>query len=147
MFFVPVTRESRQLSRLFDDSFERYFGPLTSGEGAVGSAETRSPALDVAESDRAYTVKLDMPGVAKEDVKVSVDGRHVTVLAQTQHADEKKEGDRVVYRERSMSSFSRTFSLPLEVDAAETGARLEHGVLTLTLPKRGSRTAAQIAIN
>ncbi len=147
MFFVPVTRESRQLSRLFDDTFDRYFGSAMGSEGGIASAETRSPALDVAESDRVYTVKLEMPGVAKDDVKVSIDGRNVTVLAQTRHADEKKEGDRVVYRERSLFSYARTFSLPVEVDQAESGARLEHGVLTLTLPKRGAKVAAQITVN
>jgi HSP20 family protein len=147
MFFVPMTRDSRQLSRLFDDTFERFLGPVAGGEGGLAAPDTRSPALDVAESERSYTVKLEMPGVAKDDVKVSIDGRHVTVLAQTQQTDEKKEGDRVVYRERSCSSYARTFSLPVEVDQSESGARLEHGVLTLTLPKRGARTAARITVN
>ncbi len=50
-------------------------------------------------------------------------------------------------RERSTTSYARTFTLPLEVDQAEAAARLEHGVLTLTLPKRGARSAAQIAVN
>jgi HSP20 family protein len=143
MFLVPVSRDSRQLSRLFDDTFERFFGaPATTDESS-----TRSPALDVAESDRGYTVKLEMPGVAKEDVKVSIEGRQVTVQAQSQRTDEKKEGDRIVYRERSMSSYARTFTLPMEVDQAESGAKLEHGVLTLTLPKRGARSASQIAVD
>ncbi len=143
MFLVPVSRDSHQLSRLFDDTFERFFNPGT----AVESQSARSPALDVAESDRTYTVKLEMPGVAKEDVKVSVEGRQVTVQAQSQRTEEKKEGDRVVYRERSATSYARTFTLPLEVDQSDAQARLEHGVLTLTLPKRGARTAAQIAVS
>ena len=99
------------------------------------------------EAERQYTVKLDMPGVAKEDVKVSIDGRQVTVQAESQRLDEKKEGDRVVYRERAMSSYARTFTLPQEIDPVESGAKLEHGVLTLTLPKRASRTAAQVRIS
>ena len=143
MFLVPVTRESRQLSRLFDDSFERFF----SQPAGAAEVNTRSPALDVAESDRHYTVKLDMPGVAKEDVKVSIDGRHVTVQAQSQRVDEKKEDDRVIYRERAVSRYARTFTLASEVEQAEAGAKLEHGVLTLTLPKRGARTAAQVTVN
>jgi HSP20 family protein len=143
MFLVPYTREPRELSRLFDDTFERFFSPATGN----GRTTARSPALDVSESDRAYTVKLEMPGVTKEDVKVSVEGRQVTVQAQNEREEKKKEGDRVLYRERSMTSFSRSFTLPLEVDQVEAGAKLEHGVLTLTLPKRGSRAAAQIAVN
>lgn len=143
MFLVPLSRDSRQFSRLFDDTFDRFFGPLNSAEGVA----SRSPALDVAETERAYTVKLEMPGVTKEDVKVAVEGRQVTVQASTQRQDERKEGERVVYRERATTSYARTFTLPVEVDQAEAGARLEHGVLTLTLPKRGARSAAQIAVN
>jgi HSP20 family protein len=142
MFLVPVSRDPRQLSRLFDDTFERFFGQATAPEGVA----SRSPALDVAESERTYTVKLEMPGVAKEDVKVSVEGRQITVQASTQRSDEKKDGERVLYRERSVSSYARTFTLPAEVDQSEAGAKLEHGVLTLTLPKRGARSAAQIAV-
>ena len=142
MFLVPFTRDPRQLSRLFDDTFERFFAPA----GAEEAASARSPALDVAESDRSYIVKLEMPGVAREDVKVAIDGRQVTVQAQTQRSDERKEGERVVYRERSYSSYARTFTLPLEVDQVEAGAKLEHGVLTLTLPKRSARSASQITV-
>jgi HSP20 family protein len=69
------------------------------------------------------------------------------VQAQGQHQEERKDGERVVYRERSVSSYARTFTLPLEVDQTEAGARLEHGVLTLTLPKRGARNAAQITVS
>ena len=141
MFIVPASRETRQLTRLFDDAFDRVFGPVPTDNLA-----SRSPALDVAESERGYTVKLEMPGVAKEDVKVSIEGRQVTVQAQSQRQDERKDSERVVYRERSVASYARTFTLPVEVDQAEAGAKLEHGVLTLTLPKRGARSAAQITV-
>ncbi len=142
MFIVPTSRDPRQLTRLFDDAFDRFFGPVS-----LDSVASRSPALDVAESDRAYTVRLEMPGVAKDDVKVSIEGRQVSVQAQSQRQDERKDGERVVYRERSVTSYARTFTLPAEVDQAEAGAKLEHGVLTLTLPKRGARSAAQITVS
>lgn len=143
MFFVPVTRDSRQLSRLFDDTFERFFSPAPAGDADTA----RHPALDVAESDAAYTVKLDVPGVAKEDVKVSIEGRQVSVQAHSEQNDERKEGERVVYRERAVTSYARSFALPLEVDQQGAVAKLDHGVLTLTLPKRGARSAAQITVN
>ena len=143
MFVVPVSRDSRQLSRLFDDTLDRFFGPAVAAEGVA----QRSPVLDVSESEGAYTVKLEIPGVGKEDIKVSVEGRAVTVQAQSQKVDEKKEGERRVYRERSVSSYARTFTLPVEVEQAEAGAKLEHGVLTLTLPKRSARATARITVN
>lgn len=142
MFLVPLSRYpsefTRNLDRLFDDSF---FTPAAQGETA------RSPALDVTETDRGYTVHLDLPGVAKQDVQVNIDGRRVSVQAQTRRDEEKKEGERVVHRERSVASYARSFTLPAEVDQAESSARLDNGVLTLTLPKRGARTASQIAVS
>lgn len=145
MFLVPVNRETRELSRLFDDTFDRFFGLPAAGAPAATNSP-RSPALDVSESERGYTVKLDMPGVAKEDIKVAIEGRQVTVQAQTERNDERKEGERVVYRERASTLYARSFTLPLEVDQAESSAKLDNGVLTLTLPKRGARTAAQITV-
>jgi HSP20 family protein len=142
MFIVPTTRDARQFSRLFDDTLERFFAPATSD-----TPPARNPALDVSESDRAYTVKLDMPGVTKEDVKVSIEGRQVNVQAQSEKADERREGERVVYRERSATAYARSFTLVAEVDQAEAQAKLENGVLTLTLPKRGARSAAQLTVN
>ena len=146
MFLVPMTRSAtdlaRNFNRLFDDGFQRFFAP-----SAQGNSAARSPALDVSESERAYTVKLDMPGVAKEDVKVSIDGRRVSIEAQLRKDEEKKEGDRVVYRERSLSSFARSFSVASEVDQAESSAKLENGVLTLTLAKRGAPASTRIAVN
>ena len=145
MFLVPLTRPSsdlaRQFDRLFDEGFDRFFNaPMATGD-------TRSPALDVTETDRAYTVRLDLPSVAKQDVQVTIDGRRVSVQATSRRDEAKKEGDRVIHRERSQASFMRSFTLPAEVDQAESTARLEDGVLTLTLNKRGARTASQLAVN
>lgn len=144
MFLVPLTRNAsdlaRSFDRLFDDGFERFFAPVAQG------SQQRSPALDVAESDRAYTVKLDLPGVAKEDVKVSIDGRRVSIEASARKDEEKKEGDRIVYRERSLASYARSFSVAADIDQAESGAKLENGVLTLTLAKRGAPASAQITV-
>jgi HSP20 family protein len=144
MFLVPMTRNASQLARsferLFDDSFDRFLAPVA--EGGL-----RSPALDVSESERSYTVKLDLPGVTKDDVKISIDGRRVSVEARSSKEEEKKEGDRVVYRERSASSYARNFTLASDVDQADSTAKLENGVLTLTLAKRGAPAAKQIKVS
>lgn len=147
MFIVPMTRDASPLDRFF---------------AQAGSA--RTPALDVAESDRAYTVTLDVPGVAKEDLQISVEGRRVTLRTQpaqaaaaaaapqvsaadADSAQPAAPAERIVYRERSATRYARSFTLPAEVDQAEAGARLEQGVLTLTLPKRNARVATRITIN
>lgn len=144
MFLVPVNRNlsdlSRSLDRFFDDSFF--------GENRDSTAATlRSPALDVSESETSYTVKLDMPGVAKDAVKVNIDGRRISVDAEQRKDDEKKDGERVIYRERTVSRYSRTFTLPQEISQSDSSASLEHGVLTLKLAKRGASTGSQLTVN
>jgi HSP20 family protein len=148
MFLVPVSRSpsdlGRSLDRLFNDGFfDRVFGTAAPDE-ATGS---RSPALDVTESEQAYTVHLDMPGVAKGDVKIAIDGRRVNVQAHSQHRDEKKDGERLVYRERTLSSYARSFTLPQDIDQTESQARLDNGVLTLSLAKRRAASASQLTVN
>lgn len=149
MFIVPITRHTAHRSHLLDDTLARFFSTAPDAASDTGVA-ARRPALDIAESEHAYIVKLDMPGVAKEDVKVAVEGRRVSVQAQAApqpQTEEKPEAERLVYRERTPASYARSFTLPLEVELTEASAKLENGVLTLTLPKRGARSAAHLTVN
>lgn len=148
MFLVPLSRQANELSRnfdrLFDDGFlDRFFAPAAQQQGERGA---RSPALDVAETPTDYTVTLDMPGIAKDDVQVTVDGRQVSIQAQTKKEEERKEGDRVIYRERSSASYARSFTLPMEVDQALSTAKLDNGVLVLKLGKRGATASAKLEV-
>jgi HSP20 family protein len=146
MFLVPMTRSAsdlvRSFDRLFDESVDRFFISVPNG-----AASKRSPALDVAESEQAYTVTLDLPGVAKDDVKVSIEGRKVSIEAKSSKANERKDGDRVLVRERAASTFARSFVLPAELDQERSNAKLEHGVLTLELAKRGDASVKRINVN
>jgi HSP20 family protein len=162
MFVLPLSRSVatraavpsfspslvRAFDRLFDDSFDRYFG-------GAGDA-SRVPALDVSETETQYIVALDVPGVSREQLKVSVDGRRVSIETVTEKRDEKVAEDsadakkdaapRALYRERSTVRYARTVSLPTEVDQAASQAKFENGVLTLTLAKKVPAGATQIRI-
>jgi len=101
--------------------------------------------MDVAETDAGYTLSFDLPGMAREQVKVSIDGRRVSVEAapaETANAD----AERIVYRERRVPRFAREVTLPVELDAAASQARFENGVLTLTLAKKAVEGAKTLAI-
>lgn len=143
MFLVPVTRSpselSRSFDRLFDDNLDRFFGN--------GSTALRSPSLDVTETEAGYKVALDLPGVAKEDVKITIEGRQVSVSAATQREDVRKDGERVLYRERSTSSYARSFTLPQEVDQESSQARLDNGVLTLNLARKRVAVGKQLTVS
>jgi HSP20 family protein len=145
MIFLPTVTTTRSLDRLLDDTFERLFrvAPLAQPNGEA----TTTPSLDVSESAQGWTVKLDMPGVAKEDVQINVEGRRVSVQAATQKTEEQKDGDRIVWRERTTARYARSFVLPVEVEHSDAQAKLENGVLTLVLPKRANKAASQITVS
>ncbi len=146
MFLVPVNRNvsefSRSLERLFDDGLSGLFGDARDVAGSL-----RSPSLDVSETEHSYQVRLDLPGVPKDAVKITIDGRQVNVDAEQHQNAEQKDGERVLYRERSLSRFSRSFSLPEEISQSDSNAKMEHGVLTLTLAKRQGKAATQLTIS
>lgn len=102
--------------------------------------------LDVSETDKAYEVKAEIPGAKKEDIHVHVDGSYVSISAERREEREKKEGERALLREIVQGSVSRGFSLPLAIDEREVQAKLEDGVLRLTLPKRSGGAARRIDI-
>jgi HSP20 family protein len=147
MFLVPMTRHNADLARSFDRLFDEGLFDRHAGSPRSDAVATRSPALDVSETEQAYTVKLDLPGVAKEDVKIAIEGRQISVQASSSQRSDKQEGERVLYAERLLASYARSFTLPLEVDQAESSARLEHGVLTLQLAKRSATKASQLTVN
>ena len=107
---------------------------------------TRTPALDISEDDKAYSVTVDMPGVAKEAVKVRVEGRRVHIETATEEAAAPTDGSRLLYRERRAARYARSFSLPVEIDQTQSQARFENGVLTLNLVKRVAENGGQLNV-
>jgi len=105
----------------------------------------RAIRLDVSETDQAYTVKADMPGLKKEDIKVSVEGNRVAISATIQEEKEEKAGG-TLYSERFSGTQYRSFSLPQEVDDTRTEAKYQDGVLHLTLPKKPGTAHKQISV-
>lgn len=115
---------------------------------AEDASPTRAPRLDVLETDGAYSVALDMPGVAREQLDVSVVGRRIEVSTRPAAAPaDTAPAGRVLYRERATAPYARSLVLPEEVDPAQTQARLDNGVLTLTLPKRSAAASARIQVS
>ena len=90
---------------------------------------------------------MDLPGVPKEGVKVSTDGRQVSIEAAVRRADVQDEARRVLLRERQATRYARSHTLPAEIDQAASSAKMDNGVLELTLTRRGATAAAQLTIN
>lgn len=128
---------------LLDTMLEEF---VTSQNQAGRDSSAVSPRIDVIETSSGYEVTADLPGVAKNDVKVSVDGQRVTIEAEVRRETERKEGETVMHAERIVRNYARSFELPHEVDDAQAVARLEHGVLTLTLPKKQAAQSRLLTI-
>lgn len=103
--------------------------------------------VDVSENASAYTVAAEVPGVAKDDIHVAVDGGVVTISAEVRQQDQQKKEDKVLRSERYFGQVSRSFQLPVEVDATAARAKYDNGVLTLTLPKKSQPGSKRLAID
>jgi HSP20 family protein len=114
MFFAPVVR-TRAVSpafRSFDRSFERFVNDTFYG--------TASSGVSVEQDDKAWTVTLDLPGVAREDLAINIEGAVA----------------RIETKQEAKRQFKAAYELPQDIDAEATTAKLENGVLTLSLAKK-----------
>jgi HSP20 family protein len=102
--------------------------------------------VDATEDDKAYRISAEIPGVRREDIKVSVVDNEVTISAEVKRQSERKEGERVVHSERYYGAVSRSFTLPQAVDEDSAQAKYDDGVLTLTLPKRDNSRFRKIIV-
>lgn len=158
MFVLPVSSSfHRRALRGAPYAFAHLLAdrPAEAATDGPRGDDVRVPPIDVVETEGAYSVVMDLPGVGKEQLKVSVEGRRVvlsTAAARSESGTPNVDAaatppGRVLYRERSAPVYARTVVLPAEVDQAASQARLENGVLTLTLAKRTAGGATQLSIN
>jgi HSP20 family protein len=128
------------LDNTFDELFSlrgelgRLFGDLTTGN-VRNLINHWAPALDLEENENDFKVDIELPGVKKEDIKVSVENDVLTISGERKQGVDVKEAGR---SERYFGKFSRTVTLPSHVDSAGAKAAYKDGVLTVTVPKAES---------
>ena len=142
--FDPVSELARVDPFSDFDSLFKGFMLRPIFQGAVATPQMK---LDVTEDDKAYTVKAEIPGVSKEDIKISIEGNQVSISAEVKKETEKKEGKKVVHSERYYGQVSRSFTLDKEVDQSAANATYTDGVLEAILPKKPGTAAKQIAVH
>jgi HSP20 family protein len=121
---------------------------LLSWDPFFGGRQTTAfaPAFEVKETADSFVVKADLPGVAESDLDIAVHNNVLTVSGSRQ-AEERKEGESYALYERQFGSFTRAFSLPDMADGERISAKLENGVLTLTVAKKAEAKPRKIAVN
>lgn len=125
-----------ELDRFFEGTFPRSLSrmgrwPWPEWDLSRGS---KLPAIDVIDRPDHILIRAEVPGVKKEDLDVSVSDNRVTIRAATKFEEEKEEGE-YYRREMRHGAYSRSVSLPADVDSAEARASFKDGILELTLPK------------
>jgi HSP20 family protein len=132
---------NHELENLFDD----FFSPArTRGEGDQ-TLPAWVPDVDLMESKEGYTLRAELPGVAKEDVKVTLAEEVLTVSGEKKFEKEVK-NENFHRSERAYGKFSRSFRLPNPIDAEKIQAEYRDGVLTLTVPKAENAKPREIEI-
>ncbi|OIP15167.1 MAG: heat-shock protein Hsp20 [Comamonadaceae bacterium CG_4_9_14_3_um_filter_60_33] len=129
---------------LFDEFFRDvapgfYIKPLH-GDALPTPAQIK---VDVKENGDAYTVQAEIPGVPKEDIQVAVDGNVVSLRAEIKQQDSTSQDEKTLRSERYYGAVSRSFQLASDIDQTQAKAKYDHGVLTLTLPKKQAMSGAQ----
>jgi HSP20 family protein len=115
------------------------------GGNSLQLSSVLTPALDLSETDNAYDIHLDMPGMKPDDIDIQVQGNVVRISGQ--RAEEKEEKNATYHCiERQTGSMSRTVTLPCDVNEDEVAAEYTNGVLTVKLPKSEQAKAKKIAV-
>jgi HSP20 family protein len=127
---------------LFDDLF-RDFAPGYFVRPLHGDPLPQQVKIEVKEDAENFVLHAELPGVAKQDIQVSIDGPMVSLSAEVKQHDQKSQNERVLRSERYYGSVSRSVRLPLDVDESRAFAKFDNGVLTLTLPKKMQAAASR----
>jgi HSP20 family protein len=130
------------LQREMNTMFDRLFRGTDDAETTFSAW---CPATDIAEQDDAYIVHVEVPGVKKEDFKITLESNILTIRGEKKQEKESK-NDHLHRVERSYGSFQRSFTLPAKVKNDKIEAVYKDGVVTLTLPKAEETKPKQIEV-
>ncbi len=140
---TPAFGATKQdFDRVFDRFFEPNFWPLSTARAIENLWE---PTLDFSETTKEFIVRLEAPGMARDDFDVDVDGNLLTLSGKRELRKEEK-GEDYLWQERQEGRFLRTIRLPVAVQATKIEASYADGVLTVKLPKAEPSTKTKVAI-
>ncbi len=126
----PVVGIQRQINQMFDQFLNDWevFPSLQSVD--------RFPSLNVSETDKEVSIKAELPGIEEKDIKIDVNKNQLTIRGEKKSESEDKDKEGAYWvKEISYGSFSRSLSLPFEINSDKTKASFSKGVLTLTIEK------------
>jgi HSP20 family protein len=129
-----LTKTSERFPALFDNFFKPW-NELFDYDNNFGGRLARIPSVNITENKDEYNVSLAVPGMKKDDFKIDVDGNMLTISCEKDETKDEKD-KKYTRKEYSYYSFSRTFTLPDEVNREKIDARYEDGLLKISLPRK-----------
>ena len=135
-------KELRTMRDEMDRLFEYFFGVPS----IEGYSSTWIPPVNIEETENEVVVHVEIPGMKKEDINLSVRADMITISGEREQ--KKDEKNKTYHRiERFYGKFQRTIQLPVDVDIDKTKATYENGILTISLPKSAKNKAKEIKIS
>lgn len=138
--FKELSRMEREMRRLFDDLWGERRRVALPGRGKAELPAEReegligTPPVDLVDKGDNLVLRSELPGVKKDDIKISVTENDISISGKVEKKKEKEE-ENYYYAERAYSSWQRTIPLPLRIKSDAAKAKYEDGVLEITLPK------------
>ena len=113
---------------------------------------TYAPKVDVQATKESYELEMELPGLTEKDVTIDLKDREITIASVDDAKEEKKEAKEEVkatylVKERVATHFSRSFTLPDDIDSEGVNAKFQNGLLTITIPRKAESKARRIAIS
>jgi len=133
-FFAEMRRLQREMDRLFSQFMQGH--PLLPGPQAPGKAPYRMPVADLVETESGYVASIELPGVAKKDIELSVTPQQIVVRVDTKVERSTGDKEKGTFQHSAVSrQFYRAFPLPKLVIPEKTKAELRDGMLRVEVPK------------
>ena len=140
-------RPATQIDTLFDRLARDVWPAWSRAFEDSGDPELQLPRTNITETEKDYVFTLEMPGLSKKDVEVTVENDTLTVKGEKMDKSEKKDGNGFLRREIRSSKFERSFSLGEVVDQENIRAKMVEGVLTITVPKKGDTVGRKVNVD
>jgi HSP20 family protein len=141
MTFVKVNPFAPVATQRFQHNFDRLLSDVFNTPVFNDDVKNTTPSVNVVETTENFRLDIAAPGLAKEDFKINLEDKTLTISAEKK--SETIEGEKNVRREFTYATFKRTFTLPETIAVADIKATYEAGILTLTLPKTEPQKTVQ----
>ncbi len=148
MAYLPKLRSKSESIRTRDSVFDDLFNELYSLPTSFlsKSGVDLSPRIDISETDAAYKIEAELPGINQKEIDVKIDNNILTIKGKKEDIKEEKEKNYHL-RERYYGAFQRSISLPNNIEPEKIKASFENGVLNISVPKNDKRTPRKIEIS